>query len=108
MRFHLDYLHGMQRMIREGTNLVLVDIDLDEDAVSVHSGKFDELGADALARAAPRGGEVDTYKLHSDKRECDGRTSTGELLLVNNGLTSWRCTHHIPTSDQTLAKRCNS
>ena len=102
------HIRGMQRRIWKGTDLVLVYIDLDEDAVGVCSCKFDELRADALARAAPRGGKVDTYKLHSNKRRCHGRTSAGSIFDLNNGLTSWLCMHNIPRREQTLAKRCNS
>ena len=56
-------VHKVSRIWEWVRDLVLVNVDLDEDAIRVLIRQFDERRTDALARAAPCGREVNAHQL---------------------------------------------
>ena len=72
------------------TYLVLIYVDLDEDAVGKFIRHFDERRADALARATPCRGEVHAHELWQDH---PGNLNVSELAVRTRAV--WRGAAHM-------------
>lgn len=89
----------------KGTDRVHGDINLEENAVGVLARHLVKRRADALARNAPLGGEVDAYKLHQGRHVSNLRSPGPHR--TEEGREGWHLAARVRESRVDVALACN-